>query len=295
MSTIFLTSSIGFYKTNLYGKRSPKPFLNKNGLIDNFKKYIKKYDNFLLIPSSFDEEKTDKKADLIFKSFDMTLPFKNYKILDMRTKDKTEELLKSADFIFISGGHVPTQNKLLDELDLFLKMENANCVICGMSAGSMNMAKTVYACPEYDGEATDKNYKRFLMGLWLTDVSILPHFKRVFDETVDGYTIRELAKEDSKKHPIVGVPDNSYILQTEDGKKYMFGTSYVFWRGKCNRLTINKQNIDITQKLNEVYDFNPLTRVRPKDILRKKKEAKAARLAAQNVQKANENAQNLKK
>lgn len=119
MNTIFLTSYLDFDDENELEEKTPKNFGNKNNILDNFKKYIKKYDNFLYIASDeTNTEITDYYADIAFKSFDMTLPFKNYQILDIRTETIKEELIKNADFIFLCGGHVPTQDKFFKNINL---------------------------------------------------------------------------------------------------------------------------------------------------------------------------------
>ena len=47
----------------------------------------------------------------IKKSFELTLPFENYNLLDGRTKKDTKMLIMNADLIYLGGGHLPTQNK----------------------------------------------------------------------------------------------------------------------------------------------------------------------------------------
>lgn len=40
----------------------------------------------------------------------------------------------------------------------------------------MNRAREVYAQPELEGESVDTEYQRFLDGLGLTELMILPHY-----------------------------------------------------------------------------------------------------------------------
>lgn len=240
-NVLFLTASLDTYDKDENGNRIPHNFGNENAILDNFKKYIKKYDNFLFVASSFDTVMTDIYAKAIIKSFKLTLPFKHYDILDMRTKDKAEELVQNADFIFICGGHVPTQNKLFKELNLKKLLKKSNAVICGGSAGSMNSADIVYCPPELEGEAIDKNFKKYLKGLGLTNINIYPH---VVPATFKGYTLDGVdmyndALNDSKVRPFIMFDDGTYILQV-DGKSKLFGTAYIFKDGKIKKIT-NKE------------------------------------------------------
>ena len=119
MLTIFLTSCLDTYDKDINGNRIAKHFGNKNNILDNLKKYIKKFDNFLFVASDeYNTEYTDLYANAIFESFDMTLPFKKYEILDIRTEDKIDDLINKADFIFLCGGHLPTQNKFFNKINL---------------------------------------------------------------------------------------------------------------------------------------------------------------------------------
>ena len=172
-----LTSYLDLYDKNEFDDKIPKNFGNLNQVLDNIKKYVKKYDNLLFIASDeYDTEKTDSYANAAFESFNLTLPFKNYYILDCRTEDKIDELLANADLIFLSGGHVPTQNKFFNNINLREKIKNTNAFIIGGSAGSMNMADIVYAIPELEGESDDPNFQKYLKGLGLTNINIYPHF-----------------------------------------------------------------------------------------------------------------------
>ena len=93
MRALFLTSSINTYVKDKFGCKTPMKFENKNYILDNFKTYIDKYDNFLYIASDpNDYEKNDLYSSIVFKSFDLTLLFKNYYVLDKRVVNDDEKL-----------------------------------------------------------------------------------------------------------------------------------------------------------------------------------------------------------
>lgn len=182
-----LCSRLDLYDKDEFENKNPKNFGNKNRILDNIKKHTKKHDNFLFVTNNeFDSEATDVYANGTFKSFEMTLPFKNYRILDSRTLGEIDTLISDADFIFFCGGHLPTQNKFFNDINLREKIKNTEALIIGASAGAMNMADIVYSIPEIEGESNDPDFKRELKGLGLTDINVLPHYDKFVGHTLDG-------------------------------------------------------------------------------------------------------------
>lgn len=90
----------------------------------------------------------------------------------------------------------------------------------------MNCAKTVYAGPELEGEATDPSYERWIGGLGLTDINVFPHFQGLRNEYLDGLRlIEDITYADSVGHEILALNDGSYILI--DGEKAtLYGEAY---------------------------------------------------------------------
>ena len=253
MKTLILTSKLDAY-TEENGQKTAKNFGNEKNILDNIKTNTKKFDNFVFVASDFQDTKTNELyANVIFKSFDLTCPFKNYVLLDERNADQAEQILKNADLIYLSGGHVPTQNAYFAKYNLAKYIKKSKALVVGVSAGSMNCANIVYAQPELAGESVDKKYKRYLRGLGLTKISILPHFDFSKHPRLDGKSIFEnLCLPDSKKRPFIAIPDGSYILQ-QDGKIWIYGKSHLFANGECKTLSANNQTKDITALINNLY------------------------------------------
>ena len=239
MKVLFLTSYLDCYYMAEDGNEYSQNFGNQNGILDNFKKYIKKYDNFLFVASqNYDTVITDKYANLIFESFKITLPFKNYNVLDHRNVDIAQSLVQNADFIFLSGGHIPSQLKLFEQLNLREIIKNTNAVICGGSAGSMDSADIVYCPPELQGEAIDVNFSRYRKGLGLTTINIYPHWRPelIPHQFLDGKNIyEEIMLKDSKNCEFIAFNEGTYILQIDE-KAELFGEAYTFKDGKCEKL-----------------------------------------------------------
>lgn len=241
MNTIILTSCLDLYEKDEQGNRTAHHFGNENGILDILKANTKKFDNFLFIAS--DETNytaTDMYANVTFDSFNLTLPFENYYILDGRTKHNAQKLITNADFIFLCGGHLPTQNKFFNDINLKKLLQNTNALIVGGSAGSMNCAEVVYCPPELEGESLDLNFKRFLPGLGFTKTNILPHYDFFVDFNLDGKRyIEDIIVHDSYKIDIICLVDGSYII-IKDNSETIVGESYLLKNGKISVINEKK-------------------------------------------------------
>lgn len=163
--------------------------------------------------------------------------FTNFTVLDGRNDARAAEILGGADLIILSGGHVPTQNRYFNRIGLkdilrdVLRAPETDKVIVGISAGTMNCAGTVYAQPEEEGEAVDPAFQRYLPGLGLTDINVLPHYYDIKDLTLDGLRIMEdIAFPDSFTRPILVLPDGSYVL-CEGGREEVRGPAWLLQDG----------------------------------------------------------------
>lgn len=250
-TVFFLTSYLDICDKDEFENRIPKNFGNMNNILDNIKKYVKKYDNFLYVASDeYDIDSTDIHAYVTFESFKKTLPFKNYYILDSRTEEEADELIKKADLIFLCGGHVPTQNNFFNNINLKEKIKNTDALIIGGSAGAMNMADTVYCPPELDGEALDPNFKKIYKGLALTNINIFPHYDEIKDFLVGGvHIVNEVLIPDSYKYPIYAINNGTYIII--DDKNYLYGEAYLIKDGKIEKINDNDKMIIIYDRYDE--------------------------------------------
>ena len=148
------------------------------------------------------------------------MPFRSLAILDGANADDAPELIQNSDFIILAGGHVPTQNAFFRHIRLRELLEGFGGTVMGISAGTMNAAGLVYAQPELPGESIDPNYHRFLPGLGLTHVNILPHYQKVKNDFIDGRRLFEdVTYSDSHGHTFYALPDGSYVLT--DGERTM--------------------------------------------------------------------------
>ena len=242
---IILASTMDLYYKDENGNKIATNFGNKNRIFDNLKRYVEKYDNFLFIASNeTNVEATDIYANVTFESFEKTLPFKNYQILDIRTENEARELVESADLVFLSGGHLPTQNKFFNKINLKELLKKSSAVILAGSAGSMNCAGIVYCPPEKEGESNDINFKRELIGLSLTDINILPHYNVFKNFTLDNkFYIEEIIIPDSFNRKIVALNDDAYILFDNNDCK-LYGEAYLISNGIIEKINCDEKILE---------------------------------------------------
>ena len=165
------------------------------------------------------------------------ITFSAYQVLDGTNAEEAEHLVYESDFIILAGGHVPTQNAFFREIGLRELLQNFDGTVMGISAGSMNLADTVYVQPEEEGEGIDPDFERFAPGLGLTDVNILPHYQKVKDNILDGLRLFEdITYADSQGNSFFALPDGSYFYQTDDDL-LLFGEAYLVRDGVLSQLT----------------------------------------------------------
>ena len=144
-----------------------------NGFIDRIREVLPPHPKALFITSNpEDRDMTCRFAAETTAAFaEFGMAFQSYHILDGFNAEDAGGLIADCDVIFLSGGHVPTQNAFFQEIGLRELLDDFPGVVVGISAGSMNCADTVYVQPEEEGESAPE-FERFVPGLGLTDVNI---------------------------------------------------------------------------------------------------------------------------
>lgn len=218
-----------------------------NGFLDRLKSCVPSPCNTLFVCSDPDHpERTDRFAQSVRESFQAArLPVDQFYVLDRRNQDQAAKLVREAQFIILAGGHVPTQNRFFAEIGLKELLHNFDGVLVGISAGSMNCARLVYAHPELDGEAADPAYQRFLPGLGLTDKMILPHYQMIKDEVLDGLRVMEdIAYPDSMGRAFYVLVDGSY-LYLDHGMETIYGEAYRLADGTLTQISALGESVTV--------------------------------------------------
>lgn len=231
-----LTSSLGGY-VKVDGTRVPAALIEENGLADRLRRMWTPNARVLIICSDpCNYEKNDDICALFRESFPMSgLSISSIVGCDDRNADAVEEL-GDVDVIVLAGGHIPTQNAFMKRLRLRERLTDYTGIVIGISAGSMNCADTVYVGPEREGEAVDPLFERWISGLGITDVNILPHFQSLKDVYLDGLRmVEDIAFADSMGHEILAINDGSYVL-VDDGHETVYGRAYRIMDAQMHQL-----------------------------------------------------------
>jgi dipeptidase E len=173
--------------------------------------------NFVFIASEFNDfkENNDRYFKLFLSKFhNAGIKFSNCCIVDDRmTKEESQQAVKNADVIWISGGDTPTQFKYLKECGLDKVLNNHNGVIIGMSAGAINMAKIAictFTCEQHQ--------QKIYRALGLVDISVEPHF--------DCNNVTDELLELSNDYCIYGLCDDAAII-CKDGNVELLGDIFI--------------------------------------------------------------------
>ena len=234
---LFMTSSpMGAYRST--EAPSFKGINPANGMVEELKSYWREDSRCLLIsafPDAFglndgmraDFERIFRETGLSVKCMDLC---------DLRSGKEIIAQLPLYDMVILGGGHVPTQKRVFDEIGLREALRGWDGIVMGISAGSMNCADLVYAQPEMPGEALDPSYQKFIRGLGLTDVNVLPHYQAVKDDRVDGLRLmEEITYPDSAGRTFYAIVDGSYVLQTKE-RKEIHGEAYRIADGAIRKI-----------------------------------------------------------
>lgn len=224
----FFTSSLGISYEDEAGKH-PCVMDNRYGLHTLLQNHWPKNARVLMISSDPDaSEINDFYINLYRQSF--TMSGLSYDMIDCYDR-RYQPNIQAYDVLILAGGHTPTQNRYFKAINLKAKLQNYQGIIIGISAGSMNAADIVYAHPELEGEAIDPNFQRYLDGLGLFPIRILPHFQDIKDTWLDGkHLIADIALPDSYHHDFYALNDGSYFV-VANNRVELYGDAYYFNQG----------------------------------------------------------------
>lgn len=215
---------------------SDKRQLNsQNDFIDKIHEYVDDI-NCLYIPSNpYRQFLTNTISSHHKRAFEKSgFTVKSWDVFSLFQKNILKKLISNANLIILAGGHVPTQNKFFNDIRLKQYIKDYKGLVIGISAGSMNSATEVYAQPEKLGEVKSPNYDRFLEGLGIVDISVLPHYKDVKDERLDNQRIMEdVTLPDSYGRKFYAIEDGAFIVATENK---IYGNCYVIKDGKIKKV-----------------------------------------------------------
>lgn len=210
-----------------------------NGFVDALREVLPEGPRCLFVCSDPDSpELTDRFAEDMAGAFAQAgMEFSKMAVCDGRNEEDAGWLLGESDLVILAGGHVPTQNAFFQRIGLRELLEGYEGVVMGISAGTMNCADEVYAQPELEGESVDPDYERFLPGLGLTDLQIVPHYQETKDNIIDGRRLYEdVTLPDSRGRCFLALVDGSYVLS--DGEETeLRGEAYLIEDGELRQIS----------------------------------------------------------
>ena len=226
---------------------APKAILsNRNQFVDRIREVLPPFPQVVFVASDpQDHAGTCTFASITCAAFaEAGIHFGSYQVLDATSAHRAYSMLSHSDFVVLCGGHVPTQNAFFRKLRLRHILKNYSGTVMGISAGSMNLAETVYVQPEEPGESAP-DFVRFAPGLALTGVNILPHYQKVKDNLLDGLRLFEdITYADSMGHEFFALPDNSYFYQDEESL-LLFGEAYRLQDGVLEKICETDECLDM--------------------------------------------------
>ena len=232
--TLFLTGS-----PTRYGQAR---FTSDNGFLEAVKAELPRRSRVLMVSAAPDDRSF---TESVLKGMSDCIHFSGIEtasisMLDRSNASQARRLVEESDWVILCGGHVPTQNRFLHEIGLASILKSWDGVVMGCSAGSMNCAADVYSHPELPGEAVDPDYRRWLKGLGLTDINLIPHYYQVRDCRVDSLALFEdVAFPDSRQHRFISIPDGGYI-KVKNSRSLLYGRAWEISGGGMR--LINEEN-----------------------------------------------------
>jgi len=191
-----------------------------------FRQKISKRNKFAFVASEFENlhEKTDKYFHFFLDMFEKAgIRFEEAYVVDGRmSADEAGKAVAEADVVWLSGGDTPTQFGYFQKYGLIKTLNEHDGVIIGMSAGSINMAKTAIctlSCGHYKQEIYN--------GLGCVDLSVEPHFVR---ENVSDELLAL-----SEEYMIYGLCDDGLIVCSGESAEF-YGEVYQISHGIVERI-----------------------------------------------------------
>lgn len=208
------------------GNRVSVALDNENGILDNIKRLVPHIGKLVIVandPSDYDDN--DAKLNTVRESFDKTgMKFTTAVALDGRNASAAKEIVCGADLVILSGGKCLCQNKFFAEIGLKELLRNHKGLTIGVSAGAMNLCRTVANFPE---EEIDLSEPRWFSGMGFFDGVVIPHF----DGQTQSYQfdcgeleiVRDYILPMSNESDFIGIPNGAYILVENDGAVGYYG------------------------------------------------------------------------
>lgn len=220
------------------GVRLPCILDAANGFVSRLRACWKPDSNMVIVAADpHNVPLNEEMKDTFYRAFLYhNLTISSMTLIDARNERDAAKLIALSDCVMLAGGHVPTEMAFFNQLGLKNLLRDYTGVVIGISAGTMNCARTVYVQPEEPGES-HPDFRRFAPGMGVTRFQILPHYQKVKDNILDGKRLFEdVTYADSMGHTFFALPDGSYIYQDHE-ETTLLGKGYRLKNGIMEQLT----------------------------------------------------------
>ena len=199
-------------------------------IAERLREELVKRDSFVCVsawPADYERNDIDL-ANMhgLFEEYNM--PFAQKYVIDNRTEtSRAARLIHEASCVFLMGGYPKLQLELMRNTKLDVAIHNADAVVLGLSAGSINMAKR-----SLDTKESPVPYD----GLGLADITVKPHFE------LDNQQVLSTLLQISMELPICAMEDDSAIFVAGDKISY---TGQIHWVSKGKICPLSQGNLKI--------------------------------------------------
>ncbi|MCH5351479.1 MAG: Type 1 glutamine amidotransferase-like domain-containing protein [Clostridiales bacterium] len=236
--TIILSSILATHYYDEEGIKCPQPLSDDNGILTELTSRLTKHGRVVYVANDpFDTEHNDLSAPPVFKGLALSgLDFKEKILLDERNASEAASIILEADLVILSGGKILCQRDFFDRIKLGEILKKYDGLVVGVSAGAMNLCKTIFNFPEETG---DVGSPLWVDGLGFYDKIIIPHFDgetKSYQLPCDEIDIvNDYIFPMSNGKTFIGIPNLSYIL-IDKGNATIRGTAYSITDGKVKRI-----------------------------------------------------------
>lgn len=219
MAKFLLTSYIRFYDKDDNGNRFAVALDKGSTIRDIIDRELSRRQRVVFVANDpVDIDMCREKSEACFSSLELSgLGFEEYVVLDASTKDSVGDIIDGANLIILFGGKVPRQNVFLKGMNFGELLQNSNALVVGISAGTMNLCKTIFNFPE---ELSDIGEECVIDGLGFCDKIIIPHFdcnnKKYLLDIDEFDVMKDYILPFSFSHTLVGLGNDSFVFV--DGK-----------------------------------------------------------------------------
>lgn len=196
-------------------------------IAEMFGRLITRRNRFAFVASEFKRmhDKTDKYFGIIVGMFaDAGITFADARVVDGRlSPEQARQTVEDADVVWLAGGDTLAQFGYFVEFGLVDALRGFDGVLIGMSAGSINMAKTaiITSDPPHTYEL------HIYEGIGCVDFSVEPHFEP------NNVPPELFAFAD--RHEIYGLCDDGAIV-VDGGRREFIGEVYAIEQGGLRRV-----------------------------------------------------------